>query len=64
MTLQVTARPVDGRANRHIITWLAGQFGVPRSRVILEAGSRSVMKRLRIQRPDRIPETLPGPDRH
>lgn len=56
--LRITAPPVDGKANRHIIAWLAREFQVPKSRVNIEAGDRSRRKRIRIREPRRIPDAL------
>ena len=56
LRLRITAPPVDGKANRHLIAWLAKAFGVPRSRVLLESGESGRQKRVRIISPARIPE--------
>ena len=32
--LRITAPPIEGRANKHIVNWLARQFGVARSAVM------------------------------
>ena len=56
--LRITAPPVDGKANRHIVAWLAKQFGVPKSAVHVESGESSRRKRIRICSPRRIPEAL------
>jgi uncharacterized protein (TIGR00251 family) len=61
LRIRITAPPVDGRANDHLIRFLAGLFDVPRGRVELLAGHGSRSKRVRIRRPGRLPEDiLPG----
>jgi uncharacterized protein (TIGR00251 family) len=60
----VTAPPVDGKANSHLIAWLAGQFGVARSAVSIINGQTSPLKRVRITAPGHTPDfiTLPNAD--
>ena len=58
LKIKVTAAPVDGRANDHLIRYLAGLFDVPRSRVDLLAGHSSRSKRVRIRRPVRFPDEI------
>lgn len=58
IALRITAPPVDGKANRHILAWLARQFRVAKSAVRIENGERSKRKRIRISGPRRIPEAL------
>ncbi|MGR9089177.1 MAG: DUF167 domain-containing protein [Gammaproteobacteria bacterium] len=38
--VKTTAPPVDGRANRALARWLAGEFGVARHKVELVRGAR------------------------
>jgi hypothetical protein len=54
----VTAPPVDGKANTHLIAWLAAQFGVGRSAVAIETGFTSQLKRVRVKAPGRLPEII------
>ncbi|RME35124.1 MAG: YggU family protein [Gammaproteobacteria bacterium] len=56
LRLRITAPPVEGKANRHLLGWLADAFGVPRSRVELESGESGRRKRARIHAPGRLPE--------
>jgi hypothetical protein len=58
LKIKVTAAPVDGRANDHLIRYLAGLFDVPCSRVDLLAGRCSRSKRVRIRRPSRLPDEI------
>lgn len=62
LRVRVNAPPVEGKANRRLLTVLAAAFGVAPSRVRLAHGARSRHKRISIERPARIPETLePAP---
>lgn len=56
--LAITAPPVDGKANAHIVKLLATWFGVSKSAVELVRGDTSRQKTIRIQSPDKIPEEL------
>ncbi|MBA1444420.1 MAG: YggU family protein [Gammaproteobacteria bacterium] len=53
--IRITAPPVDGRANAHLIKLLAKAFGVPRSQVTLVSGETSRSKCLRIHAPKKSP---------
>ena len=56
--LRITAPPVDGQANTYLNKFLSKAFKVPKSRVLLETGETGREKRIRIQRPDKIPNEL------
>lgn len=58
LKIRLTAPPVEGKANEHLIAWLARLFGVPRSQVILERGAGSKHKQVRIRSPRKLPEIL------
>lgn len=58
LKVRITAPPVDGRANAHLLEFLAGAFGVPRRNVELLAGSTGRTKRVRIGCPAQIPDGL------
>ena len=51
LKIRITAPPVDGKANRHLIAFLARTFGVARSEVQLAGGAAGRRKRFRIRRP-------------
>ena len=54
----LTAPPVDGKANSHLLKFIAKAFGLPRSRIILESGAHSRSKCLRLKSPNRLPICL------
>lgn len=57
--VRVTAAPVGGEANTRLVRLLAEAFGVPRSRIRIEAGASARLKRVRIQAPNRLPAGVP-----
>lgn len=56
LKVRITAPPVDGKANAHLIKFLAKSFGVPKSQVELISGTTGRDKRLAIDKPKRLPE--------
>jgi len=61
LRVRITAPPVDGKANSHLLAWLAGQFGVSKSSVEIESGRSSQLKRVRIKAPERFPDIIEPP---
>ena len=57
LKVRITAPPVDGKANAHLIKFLAKAFGVPKSQVALISGTTGRDKRIAISKPKRLPET-------
>jgi len=55
--VRITAPPVEGRANQHLIRLFAEAFAVRRGQVTLLAGETGRDKRLRIS----SPRAFPGP---
>jgi len=49
---------VDGKANAHLLAFLAEAFGVAKSQVSLLSGQQSRQKRVRIQTPATLPAEL------
>ncbi len=60
LKVSITAPPVEGKANAHLIRFLARCFQVAPSHITLLSGARGKVKRLRIASPRRIPEVLRG----
>ena len=58
LKIRITAPPVDGQANQHLIRFLAKSFKVPKSRVIIESGETGRLKRIRIQNPQQLPTLI------
>lgn len=56
LKVRITAPPVDGQANTHLIRLLAKWFGVSRSKVTLVRGDTGRMKQIRIESPRAFPD--------
>lgn len=54
--LRITAPPVDGKANKHIIALLAKMCKVAKGNVTIESGELGRNKRVRIKSPKLLPE--------
>ena len=59
LNVRITAPPVDGNANQHLIAYLAIQFWVAKSDVVLIKGDTGREKRFRIRAPKHVPEAIP-----
>lgn len=55
LKIRITTAPTDGKANKHLLAFLADAFGVPLRQVTLEAGETSRQKTVRIKDPVKIP---------
>lgn len=55
LKIRLKAPPVDGKANAHLLGFLAKAFGVARSRVSLLQGKTSRAKTVRIEGPTSLP---------
>lgn len=56
LKVRITAPPVDGKANQHLIAFLAKCFGVTKGQVNLLKGDSGRNKRFAIDSPTRFPE--------
>lgn len=54
----ITAPPVDGQANAHLVKFLAKQFKVAKSQVNIEKGELGRHKQVRINNPQQIPANV------
>jgi len=59
--VRITAPPVEGKANAHLLRFLARAFAVPRDRVALVSGETSRNKTFRIEKPGKFPIPLTKP---
>ncbi len=48
LRVRVTAPPVEGAANKCLVELLARHFRVPKRNIIIEAGARGRLKRVRV----------------
>lgn len=58
LKIRITAPPVDGKANQHLIKFLAKQFKVTQDKICILSGENSRQKRIKIMGPQRLPEGL------
>ena len=55
LKVAITAPPVDGQANAHLIKYLAKQFRVAKSQIAIEKGELGRHKQIKISHPQQIP---------
>ncbi|RLA40901.1 MAG: YggU family protein [Gammaproteobacteria bacterium] len=55
LKVQISAPPVDGKANKHLLKYIAKEFGVAKTRVSLIRGESSRQKTLQIINPQKLP---------
>ena len=55
LKVQISAPPVDGKANKHLLKYIAKAFGVAKTRVTLVRGESSRQKTLKITDPQKLP---------
>lgn len=58
LKIRITASPVDGKANKHLLKYLSKIFKVPPSHIKLLSGQTGRNKKLLIKKPAAIPEIL------
>ena len=58
LKIKISAPPVDGKANRHLLKFLATTFGVSKTQVSLLRGETGRMKTVRIEAPTKLPAQL------
>ncbi|MFC1531978.1 DUF167 domain-containing protein [Thermodesulfobacteriota bacterium] len=52
--VKVTSPPVDGKANRALISLLAKQLGIPKGSIEIKAGKSSRIKLVRVNRLSKV----------
>lgn len=58
LKVAITAPPVDGQANAHLVKFLAKQFKVAKSNVTIEKGELGRHKQVRIVEPKYVPDAV------
>lgn len=58
LKIRITAPPVDGKANAHLVKFLAKAFAVAKSRVSVVAGDSGRQKRVHIDGPAQLPPSI------
>ena len=59
LEIHVAENPVRGKATAHLVDFLAEEFQVPRSAIVVVFGVYNVNKQLRITAPKRLPSVIP-----
>ncbi len=60
LKVAITAPPVDGQANKHLIKFLSKQFKVAKGSIIVEKGQLNRHKLVRVKSPKQIPNEIKG----
>ncbi|MDO4697497.1 MAG: DUF167 family protein YggU [Pasteurellaceae bacterium] len=58
LKMAITAPPVDGQANAHLLKFLSKLFKVPKSSILLEKGELQRHKQIFIPEPKQIPSEI------
>ena len=58
LKIRITAPPIDGKANQHLIQFLAREFKVSKSQIKLLAGDAAREKRFMIRAPNQLPAII------
>lgn len=61
LKIRITAPPVDNKANKHLLKFLAVIFAVPPSRIELIKGENQRAKRVKILNPIKLPIMIETP---
>lgn len=56
--LRITAPPVDGKANKHLLKFLSKIFKVSKAQITIKSGETGRNKHLIIQNPKQLPEQI------
>lgn len=56
--IRITAPPIDGKANKHLIKYLSTVFKVPKSNISIKNGKTGRNKHLIIQSPKQLPKQI------
>lgn len=58
LKVRITAPPIDGKANQHLIRYLSRCFEVPPSSIKLLQGNSNKRKKILVSRPKIIPDAF------
>lgn len=61
LKIRITALPIDNKANKHLLKFLAKTFAVPSYRVELIKGKNQRTKQVKILNPAKLPELIQKP---
>jgi len=60
LEIYVAENPIRGKATGHLVKFLAGEFDVAESAIVVVFGVYNVNKQLRIKAPRRLPAVIPA----
>lgn len=58
LKIAITAPPVDGQANAHLLKYLSKLFKVPKSSIVLEKGELQRHKQIFVPEPKQVPKAI------
>jgi len=58
LKITITAPPIDGAANAHLLKYLSKAFKVPKSSIVLEKGELNRHKQIFVPTPKVIPQEI------
>ena len=58
LKIRITAPPIDNKANKHLLKFLAKTFAVSTSRIQLISGESQRTKRVKILNPAKLPQLI------
>lgn len=58
LKIAITAPPIDGQANTHLLKYLSKLFKVPKSSIVLEKGELQRHKQIFVPEPKQIPTEI------
>lgn len=58
LKIAITAPPIDGQANAHLLKFLSKLFKVPKSSIVLEKGELQRHKQLFVPEPKQMPKEI------
>ena len=61
LKIRITALPIDNKANKHLLKFLAKTFAIPNSHVKLMKDKNQRAKRVKILNPTKLPEFIQKP---
>ena len=61
LKIRITAPPIDGKANGHLIKWFSKLFKVPKGDIEILQGELGRQKTLRIRAPKALPTQIDRP---
>lgn len=58
LKIRITAPPINGRANAHLIRFLAKTFGITKRDITILSGELGRQKQIKVEQPTKIPDIL------